>query len=103
MGIGKETIKAGIEEIGKTIRKPEENQTNIETGATKTGSMAKTLIWGIVYAAFVIGVVFLFQRKLLVLKAYCSFLESYGRVFIPLILVVGVGRAFKHSKWSKTE
>ena len=100
----KEIIKEGIKEVGKTIRKPEESRTEIEAGKTKTGSMAKTLIWGIIYAAFVVGVILLFRAKsLLLLKAYCSFLESYGRIFIPIILVVGVGRSFKHSKWSKTE
>lgn len=98
-GVGKEAVK----EIGKMVRKPGESKLEIEAGATKTGSLAKLLIWGIIYAAFVIGVILVFQRSLLKLKAYCSFLEAYGRVFVPLILMVGLGRAFKHSRWSKTE
>lgn len=99
----KTVIKEGIKELGKTIRKPEESRSDIEAGKTKTGSLAKMLIWGIIYAAFVIGAILLFRKQILILKAYCSFLESYGRIFIPIILVVGVGRSFKHSKWSKTE
>ena len=99
MGVAKDIIK----EAGKTIRKPGEDRENIEAGATKSSSMAKKLIWVIIFAAFTIGVILLFQGKLLVLKAYCSFLDSYGKVFVPLILMVGTSRAFKHSKWSKTE
>ena len=99
MGVAKDIIK----EAGKTIRKPGEDRENIEAGATKTGPMAKVLIWVVIFGCLAIGVILLFQGKLLVLKAYCSFLESFGRVFVPLMILVGLGRAFKHSRWSKTE
>jgi hypothetical protein len=100
-------ITQGITEGAKLIRKPEEHRTEIEASSMKVGSFSKAMVWLILGLAFMAGIAFIVLAELTkafswrTVKEYVGFMRVFGATFVPVMLMVGIGRAFKHSKWSK--
>lgn len=100
-----------IDSIGKTatdlIRgRAQEQKPEIEIGETlahiskKSISISKWLVYGIIVFFMVLGA-YIILKQPLKMPSFVSFMISFGTLFIPYVLIVGTGRAFKHSKWNK--
>lgn len=106
MGVGKKIV----EEVGKTARtaiqgKPKAGEQSIEAGKTKISSTSKGLVWFVIFLTLGLTVLFvvLCAVDLLEWKAFKNWIDGlkvWGNLFIPLVIMVGIGRAFKHSVWS---
>ena len=100
-------ISEAVEQVGKVIRKPEEEGNEVQAESTSVSSVAKLMVWIVIITAFIGGVTFIVLAELTrsfswrAVKEYMNFMGVFAKAFVPLILMVGIGRAFKHSKWSK--
>lgn len=66
----------------------------------KKFSFAKYFIFAILSFLIGIGAYILFKRTLL-LPSYVTYARVVAMNIVPLMILIGTGRAFKHSKWSK--
>lgn len=99
MGIGKEVVD-GIKDVA--IGRPEEKKDEFEAQAAPRGfSLSKWMVWILLWVVFFFGMLFILQEEFDRLRNYIRFIEAYSGAFITLIILIGVGRAFKHSKWAK--
>jgi len=105
MGAGK--IVKNVLDAGVTALqgKPESTESTVEGGETKTSSASKGLVWFVIFLSFGLTLLFviLCALKLLPWKTFTHWIDGlkvWGNLFIPLVIMVGVGRAFKHSVWS---
>ena len=65
-------------------------------------SFAKNFIYAVISFIIVCGAYILFKKPE-IFPAYREYCETIADYFLPLILMVGFGRAFKNSKWSKDQ
>jgi len=101
------TVEHTIKEGAKLIRKPQEDKTEFEASTMKVGSFSKAMVWLILSIAFISGLTLIVLAVLTksftwrAVKEYVDFMKAFSIAFVPVMMMVGVGRAFKHSKWSK--
>ena len=97
MGIGSKVIEKGIEEVGKTIRKPENTEQSIELGepSSKPTPISKLMVILVLLTILISGFVMLWNKPLR-FNMYIEFIKAFLPYFGIFTSVVAGGRAFKN-------
>ena len=103
MGIGNKIVDTAGD-VAKTAisGRPEEQKQDFDVEkASSKFSMSKWMVWILLWVVLGLGVYFILKGQFKELRNYIRFIEAYSGAFITLIILIGVGRAFKHSRWAK--